>query len=412
MEKSKKTFQNRRKILYRIAFTAVFSALAVVVKAFTNLALNIPGAGIKIGFSGIFTFFPAIFCGPVWGGVASALSDVLGHFIAPDGAYIPWLTLTAFCGGVIKGLLWKALNIKTEKKVRIALISVFAAIGIFGGAVNISLAHDGVMKGIVAQQDELPLRGQLERMTLSPLSKMTVSLTKYNKDTVTLTEHTGSDTLFRYYEVEGYKNTVTKIGKGALSGCTGELYIPETYKTIADDAGAENVTVIKGVKGSSAETYAGKIGVPFEEAEVTEATADDTTEGVAFSATDTYRKYLASYINLLAFGLDLAGVVGILFVVINIIASKADKGEDGQSRVLGFIRIAVACVVAGVIVTTANTFILREFLAAWQGRAILILLIPRVAEEVLSCILQAYIISLLFGVVYRGKLKQYIDKLN
>ena len=77
-----------------------------------------------------------------------------------------------------------------------------------------------------------------------------------------------------------------------------------------------------------------------------------------------------------------------------------------------FIRIAVACVVAGVIVTTANTFILREFLAAWHGRAILILLIPRVAEEVLSCILQAYIISLLFGVVYRGKLKQYIDKLN
>ena len=411
MQKKVFTQQNFKKQLIRIAFTAVFTALAVVVKSFTNLALNIPGVGIKIGFAGIFTFFPAAFCGPIFGGIASGLTDVLGYLIAPDGAYIPWLTLTAFCGGVIKGLLWMLLTKKAAKKVRIILISVFAVIGIFGASVNISLCADGVMKGVIAQQSELPLRGEAERMELSPLSKLTVGLARYNKDTVTLTRQSGN-TLYTYYELAGYKNTVTKIGKGALSDCEGELYIPKTYKTIADDAGAEKVTVIKGEEGSAAQKYAEKIGVPFEVSEVEALTADENSADAAFSSSDAYRKNLAAYINLLAFGLELAGIVGILFVVLNIVLSKADKGEDGQSRALGIMRIAVACVVTGVIVTTVNTFILKEVLEVWSGRAVLVLLIPRVAEEILSCTLQAYIISLLFGIIYRGKLRQYIDKLS
>ena len=403
--------EKTRRLLYRIAFTAVFTALAVALKAFTNLALNIPGVGIKIGFSGIFTFFPAILCGPVFGGVASALSDVLGFLIAPDGAYIPWLTLTAFCGGVIKGLLWMLLTKKAEKKVRIAMISVFAVIGLLGAAVNISLVSDGVMKGVIANQTELPSRGALGSMDLSPVSEFTVGLARYNKDTITLTEQSGG-VLYSYYTVDGYKNTVTKIGKGALSGYEGELYIPKTYTKFDDDTGADKVTVVKGAEGSKAQDFAKKLGVPFEAAEVEELTAGSDTEGVKFKSSDTYRKYLASYINLLAFGAELTGVVGILFIVINLIFSKADKGEDGQSRVLGFIRIAVSVIVAGVIVTTVNTFILRWCLDVYAGRAVLILLVPRVAEEIVSCTLQAYIISLLFGIVYRGKLKQYIDKLS
>lgn len=406
------TKKNVKKQLIRIAFTAVFAALAVVVKAFTNLALNIPGIGVKVGFSGIFTFFPAAFCGPVFGGIASALSDVLGYLVAPDGAYIPWLTLTAFCGGVIKGLLWMLLTKKAAKKVRIILISVFALIGVFGGAVNISLCADGVMKGVIAQQSDLPLRGEIERMKLSPLSNTAVGLARYNKDTITLTGQS-TNTLYTYYELAGYKNTVTKIGKGALSDCEGELYVPKTYKTIADDAGAENkVTLIKGEEGSAAQKYAEKTGIPFEAAQVEELTADENTPDASFSSSDAYRKNLAGYINLLAPGLELTGLVGILFVVLNIVLSKADKGEDGQSRVLGFMRIVIAVVTTGVIVTTANTFILKQVLEVWSNRAIFVLLIPRVAEEIISCTLQAYIISLLFGIIYRGKLRQYIDKLS
>ena len=411
MQKKVFTQKNLKKQLIRIAFTAVFTALAVVVKSFTNLALNIPGAGIKIGFAGIFTFFPAAFCGPIFGGIASGLTDVFGYLIAPDGAYIPWLTLTAFCGGVIKGLLWMLLTKKAAKKVRIILVSVFAVIGIFGASVNISLCADGVMNGVVAQQQTLPLRGEIEQMQLSPLSKLAVGLAQYNKDTITLTHQTNG-TLYTYYELAGYKSTVTKIGKGALSECEGELYIPKTYKTIADDAGAEKVTVIKGIEGSAAQKYAEKIGVPFETAEVEALTANENSTDASFSSSDAYRKNLAAYINLIAFGLELAGFIGILFIVLNFVLSKADKGKDGQSRVLGIMRVGVACVVTGVIVTTVNTFILKEVLEVWSDRAVLILLIPRVAEEILSCTLQAYIISLLFGAIYRGKIKQLIDRLQ
>ena len=413
MQKKVFTKKNLKKQLIRIAFTAVFTALAVVVKSFTNLALNIPGVGIKIGFAGIFTFFPAAFCGPIFGGIASGLTDVLGYLIAPDGAYIPWLTLTAFCGGVIKGLLWMLLTKKAEKKVRIALISVFAVIAILGASFNIALCADGVMKGVIAQQSELPLRGQVEQMELSPLSKLAVGLAQYNKDTITLSHQSGN-TLYTYYDLAGYKNTVTKIGKEALKDCDGELYIPKTYKTIADDAGAdpEKVTVIKGEEGSAAQKYAEKAGIPFEAAQIEALTADENSADAKFSSSDAYRKNLAAYLNILVFGLELAGVIGILFTVLNIVLSKADKGEDGQSRVLGIMRIAVACVVTGVIVTTVNTFILKEVLEVWSNRAILILLIPRVAEEIISCTLQAYIISLLFGAVYRGRIKLLIDRLQ
>ena len=187
---------------------------------------------------------------------------------------------------------------------------------------------------------------------------------------------------------------------------------PKTYKTIADDAGAEKVTLIKGAEGSAAQKYAEKIGIPFEVSEVEALTANENSANASFSSSDAYRKNLAAYINLLAFGLELAGLVGILFVVLNIVLSKASKKEDGQSRALGFMRIAVACVVTGVIVTTINTFILKQVLEVWSDRATLVLLIPRVAEEVISCTLQAYIISLLFGAIYRGKIKQLIDRLK
>ncbi|HBM81036.1 MAG TPA: ECF transporter S component, partial [Clostridiaceae bacterium] len=46
---------------------------------------------------------PAILFGPLYGGIASGILDVLGYMLKPDGAYIPWLTVTAIAGGIITG---------------------------------------------------------------------------------------------------------------------------------------------------------------------------------------------------------------------------------------------------------------------------------------------------------------------
>ena len=100
-----------KRLLRRMTLTAVFTALAVAVKLIFSIPLPLFGAGgMKIGLTGVFTAFPAIMFGPLYGGFSSAMCDILGYIVKPDGAYVPWLTLTAFAGGCIKGLLWMAFS--------------------------------------------------------------------------------------------------------------------------------------------------------------------------------------------------------------------------------------------------------------------------------------------------------------
>lgn len=64
-------------------------------------------------------------------------------------------------------------------------------------------------------------------------------------------------------------------------------------------------------------------------------------------------------------------------------------------------RVAAVAVGSGVVVTTINTYILSLFVSAYAGRSLLILWVPRVCEEVVVCIIQAMIITLLYGVLER-----------
>lgn len=300
MQKNKKNFHF---LLVAMTVTAVLTALAVVIKCFTKIAMTVPGLGIQVSLGGIFTFFPAILFGPIFGGVASALTDFLGAMIAPTGAYIPWLTLTAFVGGVLKGLVWMALRRGVGKKLMVILLAVLIVVGAVGVTFTVSLNSDGVMHGVIAKQTDLPTKDEIAEMTesgaLSPLSKAATSLAKYNKNTE--------------------KNP------------------------------------------------------------------------------DNYRKYLASYLNLLTFGLELFALIGIVVVAAAFIVSKIRK-KDGEGL---FLRVAAAAVGSGVVVTTINTYILSLFVTSYAGRSLLILWVPRVCEEVVVCIIQAIIITLLYGVLER-----------
>lgn len=103
--------------LLKMTLCAVFIGLAVVAKLFLSIKIPLLGAdGMRISLAGVFTAFPAFICGPIYGGIASAASDFIGYVIKPDGAYIPWLTLTAFAGGVLKGLIWRLFVLQTQKK--------------------------------------------------------------------------------------------------------------------------------------------------------------------------------------------------------------------------------------------------------------------------------------------------------
>lgn len=301
MQNDKK--KNTRKLLVAMTVTAVLTALAVVIKCFTKIAMTIPGLGIQVSLGGIFTFFPAILFGPLYGGFASAMTDFLGAMIAPTGAYIPWLTLTAFIGGVLKGLIWIALRRGVGKKLAIIMLALMLVVGAVGAAFTISLNSDGVMKGVIAHREDLPTKDQVASMTesgeLSALSKAATSLAQYNKNTE--------------------KNP------------------------------------------------------------------------------DNYRKYLANYINLLTFGLELFALIGVIIVGVAALVYKIRK-KDGEGL---FLRVAAAAVGSGVVVTTINTYILSLFVSAYAGRSLIILWVPRICEEVVVCIIQAIIITLLYGVLER-----------
>ncbi|MBO4429099.1 MAG: ECF transporter S component [Clostridia bacterium] len=302
-------------LLRAITLTAVLTALAVVIKCFTKIVLTIPGIGVQVSFGGIFTFFPAALFGPIFGAVSSALTDFLGAMIAPTGAYIPWLTVTAFIGGGLKGLIWLAFKKGVGKKFVAVCLAVFVLAGALGAAFTISLNSDGVMHGALAVQNELPTKDKVEQMAeggeLSFLSGVAVSMAKYNKNTE--------------------KNP------------------------------------------------------------------------------DNYRKYLAGYLNLMTFGLELFALAGICVVAAAFAISKFRKKKSDNQL---FLRVLAAVLGSGLVVTTINTYILSVFIDAYAGRSLFILWVPRVCEEIVVCVIQAMIITLLCGALEKtpfGK-KYFVQK--
>ena len=128
--------------------------------------------------------------GPIYGGIASALCDVLGCIIKPSGGYVPWFTVVAFIGGFVKGMVWRLLTSKNERKraltVRIAFICLFAIVFGVGCAFTASLNKDGIVSGITVSADELPYEDAMQKKELSFFSSIASSLAQYNHDTLTV----------------------------------------------------------------------------------------------------------------------------------------------------------------------------------------------------------------------------------
>ncbi|MBP2032100.1 ECF transporter S component (folate family) [Clostridium algifaecis] len=98
--------------------TALFVAIALVMRAFS---INIVAGGVltmKINFSAIFYILPGFLFGPLYGGIAGGLIDILGYFITPIGAYIPLITLTNVIAGFLPAVLLGVLKRIDSDKIR------------------------------------------------------------------------------------------------------------------------------------------------------------------------------------------------------------------------------------------------------------------------------------------------------
>lgn len=421
--------------LRRLTITAVFIAMGVATKTVTKISLSAFGAGgMQISFGGIFTFFPAALFGPWYGGIASAMSDLLGHLIAPTGAYIPWLTLTAFLGGFIKGFLWKALTDLTLRRIKIPATVFFVCLGLLGGAFGGSLIHDGVIPTgtLVTQKTDLPSRLETESLSLSPLSRLAVSLAQYNKDTYTLTSLPAEATeiaLPAHLTTDTYGTITPTKADLHVPKTVHLLCIPNTYTTVklSGPAVEEKTLTVLAEEGSAAATAAAKLGLvtrpPTSEEQsrliLSETDSQDRNpstipeedNGTVWQvvSSETWRKYLSGYINFAYAGLLLIAFLGLLFLGIN---ALLEHFRHESRRGIHYLKIAISLILSGSCVTTINTLILRQYLAAWSGRAFLILWIPRICEEWIVALIQAYAIALIYGSVMEGSLRRYVGKLS
>lgn len=124
--------------LHAVVLTALLTALATVVFLF-NFTIPIAGVqAVRVSFSEPFIRLAAVLFGPVFGGVASGLLDVLGMVVKPIGAWIPPITLTAILNGVIAGFVWKMVKKASEKKLTVAYLLVILFCLVMGAGVWIA----------------------------------------------------------------------------------------------------------------------------------------------------------------------------------------------------------------------------------------------------------------------------------
>lgn len=103
---------------------AMLIALSVLFAVYGTFRV---GSGIKVSIKFIPIFVAASIFGPLWGGVAGALSDIIAFLINPvGGALIPQITLVEFLYGFTYGLIFANVHswsgYKTMLKIIIAVI--------------------------------------------------------------------------------------------------------------------------------------------------------------------------------------------------------------------------------------------------------------------------------------------------
>ena len=151
-----KIVDNVKKHFGRLVISAMFLSLAVVINTFTEIAIPLFGAdGMQVKLGGIFTAFPAFLFGPVYGGIVCACSDIIGAFIKPTGAYVPWFTLTAFLAGFLKGLVFMLLKNRNAKWLKTALAVLVALAAFMGIFSYVSIKNDKIYDGAFASSENV-----------------------------------------------------------------------------------------------------------------------------------------------------------------------------------------------------------------------------------------------------------------
>lgn len=102
---------------HKITTMGLLIALSIILTRVASLRIAIGGVeGIRIGLGGLPIILGGVLFGPLSGGLVGAISDLVGYFINPMGAYMPHFTLISALTGIIPALVLK-LSQKNEPNV-------------------------------------------------------------------------------------------------------------------------------------------------------------------------------------------------------------------------------------------------------------------------------------------------------
>lgn len=147
--------------LIKIAVTAICIGFVAISKFFSFTLPLFGASGMNVGFGGIFTAFPAFLFGPVFGGVASAASDLLGVIIKPTGPYNPIFTITGLLRRLHQGLDLASAGRPQRRRIRRVALCLLLLLGRRGRRVpHRASSATASRRGLVQRPPSLPTAAQ------------------------------------------------------------------------------------------------------------------------------------------------------------------------------------------------------------------------------------------------------------
>ncbi|MBA1334228.1 MAG: Substrate-specific component FolT of folate ECF transporter [Firmicutes bacterium] len=90
----------------QLVFMALLTSISIILTRVASLRISFAGVeGIRIGLGDLPIIMSGMMLGPLSGGLVGAVSDIIGYFINPMGAYMPHFTFVKALTGIIPGIM-------------------------------------------------------------------------------------------------------------------------------------------------------------------------------------------------------------------------------------------------------------------------------------------------------------------
>lgn len=121
------------KLTERIIISAILLSASIIVNLLFRTDLPIAGVPLlRISLNAPFLSFIAILFGPLYGGIAGLLSDLISFLLKPSQGYMWQLTVVAFLKYVSIGYIWFKIKDANFKIFNSIFLAFFISIGLMG----------------------------------------------------------------------------------------------------------------------------------------------------------------------------------------------------------------------------------------------------------------------------------------